>query len=210
MFTGIIEEIGTISSIVRRGRMIDLTVGARIVTSDVKLGDSIAVSGTCLTVTAFGDSWFSVQAVDETLRRSKLGDARAGMPVNLERSLKLGDRLGGHIVQGHVDGTGRIVSRREDTGNVTFGIAPEPALERYIAEKGSITVDGISLTVTYARPGEFGISIIPHTLAETTLDSARVGDRVNLETDVIARYIEKLMGGSGEGLTLDGLKAMGF
>lgn len=209
MFTGLIEEVGSVASVVRRGPMIDLTVGAKTVLGDVKTGDSIAVSGVCLTVTAFGNSWFTVQAVSETLSRTTLGEARAGTPVNLERSLKLGDRLGGHIVQGHVDGVGRIVSRRGDTGNVTFGIAPEKELERYIAEKGSVTVDGISLTVTYARPGEFGISIIPHTMAETTLENARAGDRVNIETDVLARYVEKLLGGSG-GMTLDSLKAMGF
>jgi len=209
MFTGLIEEVGRIRSVSRRGAMFDITVAAKKVVGDVKLGDSIAVSGVCLTVVAYDEASFTVQAVEETLRRSTLGSLKPGIPVNLERSLRLGDRLGGHLVQGHVDGTGRIVLRRGDSENVVFGIAPEQGLERYIAEKGSIAVDGISLTVTYAKQGEFGISIIPHTLGETSLENARVGEKVNLETDVIARYVEKLLGKSG-GMTLESLTELGF
>jgi len=209
MFTGLIEEIGIVESVSHRGRMIDLAVGARTILDDVRIGDSIAVSGICLTVTSFDDSRFSVQAVEETLSRTTLEAVRRGTKVNLERSLRLGDRLGGHIVQGHVDGTGRIVAKKGDAENIVFGIAPEADIERYIAEKGSITVDGISLTVTYAKRGEFGVSIVPHTLKATTLDNAVIGDRINLETDVIAKYIEKLLGGN-ERLTFDKLKKLGF
>jgi len=209
MFTGLIEEVGRLGRVARHGKMIDLTIEANVVLDDVKTGDSIAVSGVCLTVVNFTSSSFIVQAVEETLRRTKLGSASPGMPVNLERSLRLGDRLGGHIVQGHVDGTGKIVARRGSSENVVFGIAPDSALERYIAEKGSITVDGISLTVTYAGKGEFGVSIIPHTLKETALETARVGDIVNLETDVIAKYVEKLLG-RDSGMTMERLRELGF
>ncbi|MFC1692992.1 riboflavin synthase [Candidatus Latescibacterota bacterium] len=209
MFTGLIEEAGTIRSVSRRGTMIDFTIEARSILEDVKIGDSIAVSGVCLTVTSLGDTSFSVQSVEETLKRTTLARLRAGSMVNLERSLRLGDRLGGHLVQGHIDGTGRIVSMRKLDGNAIIAIAPQPGLDRYIAEKGSITVDGISLTVTHAKKGEFGISIIPHTLKETTLGIARVGDSVNLETDIIAKYVEKLISGD-RSLTLDNLKDLGF
>ncbi len=209
MFTGLIEEVGRIRSVSQRGKTADINIGASSVLESVALGDSIAVNGVCLTVTAFGDDSFTVQAVTETLKRSTLGLAKSGDPVNLERSLKLGDRLGGHIVQGHVDGVGKIVSVRGNADNIDIAIAPEPQLERYIAEKGSITIDGISLTVTYSRPGEFGVTIIAHTLEETTLSGAKAGKRVNLEIDVIARYIEKLMS-SGGGLTIERLEDLGF
>ena len=209
MFTGLIEEVGHILSVSRHGRMIDFTIEVRSILDDVKTGDSIAVSGACLTVTAFGDSSFTVQAVEETLRRTTLENKKKGSSVNLERSLCLGDRLGGHLVQGHIDGTGRIVSKKGNPDNLLFGIAPEPGLDRYIAEKGSVAVDGISLTVTYAKKGEFGVSVIPHTLRVTTLDKIRVGDTVNIETDIIAKYTEKLLGRDG-GLTTDRLKDLGF
>ena len=209
MFTGLIEEVGRIASISKRGKTVDITVDASKILDDVKLGDSIAVNGVCLTVTAFSGSRFTVQAVTETLRRTTLGAAKSGDPANLERSLKVGDRMGGHIVQGHVDGVGTIVSVRGDSDNIDIGIAPDPAIERYIAEKGSITIDGISLTVTYSRKGEFGVTIIAHTLEETTLSAARSGKKVNLEIDVIARYIENLMS-SGGGLSMGRLTELGF
>ena len=143
------------------------------------------------------------------MKRSTLGMLKKGSPVNLERSLRLGDRLGGHIVQGHVDGTGPMVSKKEFEGNVLIGIAAPADLERYIAEKGSITVDGISLTVAYARRGEFGVAVIPHTFRNTTLSQTRPGDRVNLETDVLAKYCGKLLG-SADSLTLERLDELGF
>jgi len=209
MFTGLVETVGRVVRIERRGAVIGITIEAPSILGDARVGDSISIGGACLTVTAFDESSFTVQAVEETLRRTTLARLARGRRVNLERSLRLGDRLGGHIVQGHVDGTGTIAGRTGTAENVVFGIAPEPSLERYIAEKGSVTVDGVSLTVTYARRGEFGVSVIPHTLKATTLSDLRVGDTVNIETDIISRYVEKLMGGETP-LTMDRLKELGF
>ena len=209
MFTGLIEEVGHIALIQRRERLFDITVEAETVLDDVKIGDSISVNGVCLTVTATGDTKFTVQAVEETLRRTTLEKQKKGSPVNLERSLRPGDRLGGHLVQGHVDGTGRITSVKGTRDNVLISISHEPELNRYIVEKGSITVDGISLTVSSARRGEFDISVIPHTLQSTTLVNARVGNSVNLETDIISKYVEKLINSDGS-LSIDQLKKSGF
>lgn len=209
MFTGLVEEVGYINSIYRRGHMLNFTIDASASLDDMNIGDSIAVNGACLTVTEIGDSSFSVQAVEETLRRTTLENLKKGTRVNLERALRLGDRLGGHLVQGHIDGTGRIVARKGNADNVIISIAPKHDLERYIVEKGSIAIDGISLTVTYAKTGEFGVSIIPHTLKATTLGKARIGDHVNIETDIIAKYVEKLMKVKGS-LTIDRLHNLGF
>ena len=209
MFTGLIEEVGHIISISRHGRMIDFTIEAHSILDDMKIGDSIAISGACLTVTSIGDTSFTVQAVEETLRRTTIEHLKKGSPVNLECSLRLGDRLGGHLVQGHVDGTGRIISKKGTPDNVLLSITPETGLDRYIAEKGSIAVEGISLTVTYVKKREFGVSVIPHTLQATTLDHVRVGDQVNLEIDIIAKYVEKLINKDGS-LTLNYLKDLGF
>ncbi len=209
MFTGLIEEIGTVEAVVARGRIIDIKVRADTVMDDIAIGDSISISGVCQTVTSFDTTTFTVQAVSETISRTTFGDLKKGGKVNLERALKVGDRLGGHIVQGHVDGIGRIVSKKASGNNFDITIAPDAALNRYIVEKGSITIDGISLTVTYVKNGNFGVTIIPHTLGATTLEKVRVGDRVNLETDVLAKYIEKLIEPDGS-LTTDRLKALGF
>ncbi len=209
MFTGLIEEVGHIVSITRRGTIIDFNIKADIILDDVKTGDSISVSGVCLTVTESGNDNFTVQAVEETLQKSTLRHYKNGDAVNLERALRVGDRLGGHLVQGHVDGTGRITSKKEYSGNMLLGVSPEPELERYIAAKGSITIDGISLTVTFVKKGEFGVSIIPHTLKSSTLANIRIGGRVNLETDVIAKYIEKLITGT-DSLTIDRLRELGY
>ena len=209
MFTGIIEEIGHVISVTYRGKIKDIVIGAKTILDDMKIGDSIACSGVCLTVTHIGSSAFTVQAVEETLKRSTFGSLKRGTALNLERALRSGDRFGGHLVQGHVDGTGRITSKKEFADNVLFSIIPEPGLNRYIAEKGSITVDGISLTVTFSKKGEFGISIIPLTLASTTMNTFRVGDTVNLETDIIAKYIEKLIEDKNS-LTINRLKELGF
>jgi riboflavin synthase len=209
MFTGLIEEVGHVASVVRRGRVADLSIQARKVLDGLAAGDSIAVSGACLTVTAFSETAFIAQAVEETLGRTTIGSLMQGDPVNLERALRLGDRLGGHIVQGHVDGVGRIVSVAGTGDNALISVAVDSGIERYIVEKGSVTVDGISLTVTFAKEGMFGVSVIPHTLGATTLERARAGDRVNIETDILAKYIEKLMRGGGA-LTLETLGEMGF
>jgi len=209
MFTGLVEEVGHIKAISRRGSMLNFTIDKPASLDDMKIGDSIAVNGACLTVTEIGDSSFTVQAVEETLRLTTLEGLKKGATVNLERALCLGSRLGGHLVQGHIDGTGRIVARKGNADNVIISIAPKHELERYIVEKGSIAIDGISLTVTYAKTGEFGISVIPHTLKATTLGKARIGDLVNIETDIIAKYIEKLMKADGS-LTIDRLSNLGF
>ncbi len=209
MFTGLIEEIGVIERIVPHGRATDLVIKAGRVLGDVAEGDSIAVSGVCLTVTGFDAATFTVQAVAETLRRATLSGLTRGARVNLERSLSLGDRLGGHLVQGHVDGTGTVTAVRGGADNKEFTIAHPPELGRYVAEKGSIAVDGISLTVTALGSGTFGVSVIAHTLTATTLAHTRTGDRVNLETDVIAKYVERLMGRGGD-ISLDRLTSEGF
>jgi len=209
MFTGIIEEVGHIVSVTIRGKSMDLTIEAHTIIDDTTIGDSISIGGVCQTVTEIGDSTFVVQAVEETIKRSTFRKIKKGSAVNLERALRLGDRLGGHLVQGHVDGTGRITSKKEYADNVLLSVAPEAGLDRYIAEKGSIAIDGISLTVTYTKIGEFGVSIIPHTYKSTTLANIRTGDLVNLETDIIAKYIEKLLEGK-KSLTINHLKELGF
>lgn len=213
MFTGLIEEVGRIVSTVRSRNIFEVVVEAGTVLEDLKIGDSIAISGVCQTVTDLGNSTFTVQAVEETLARTTFGKLKKGDPVNLELALRLNDRLGGHIVQGHVDGVGRVTSVQKLGENVLMSIAPETPLEKYIAEKGSIAIEGISLTVTFARRGEFGVSIIPHTFKTTTLTSIRRGDEVNLETDIFAKYIEKLMMGKSvnkSALRLDTLQDLGF
>ncbi|MDP1794875.1 MAG: riboflavin synthase [Acidimicrobiales bacterium] len=186
MFTGIVEELGSVRS--RNGGQFEFA--AKIVVDDAELGASIAVNGVCLTVTAFGDDWFAVDAVDETLRRSNLGGLAVGDPVNLERPVRLQDRLGGHIVQGHVDGIGTLRQPAPD-----LSIACGPELVRYLVEKGSVTIDGISLTVVSVDDAGFTVAVIPHTMEVTTLGSRSAGDTVNLEVDVLAKYVERLLTG---------------
>ena len=215
MFTGIIEEIGTIKGIKRGNRSVVLEVKAKKVLEDLKVGDSIATNGVCLTVISFSGGSFCADVMPETMQRSNLGELRAGSPVNLERALTLNGRLGGHIVSGHVDGMGRIVGKEKDENAIWITIATSADLLRYIVDKGSITIDGISLTVVAVTDSEFTVSIIPHTQDETTLVKKQVGDNVNLENDVIAKYVEKLMRPAAPaepkgGLTLDFLLANGF
>lgn len=215
MFTGIIEEIGTIKGIKRGNRSVVLEVKAKKVLEDLKVGDSIATNGVCLTVTSFSGGSFCADVMPETMQRSNLGGLHAGDPVNLERALSLNGRLGGHIVSGHVDGMGKIVGREKDENAIWVTIATSADLLRYIVEKGSITIDGISLTVVAVTDSGFTVSIIPHTQDETTLVKKQVGDDVNLENDVIAKYVEKLMCPAAPvepkgGLTLDFLLANGF
>lgn len=215
MFTGIIEEIGTIKGIKRGNRSVVLEVKAKKVLEDLKVGDSIATNGVCLTVTSFSGGSFCADVMPETMQRSNLGGLHAGDPVNLERALSLNGRLGGHIVSGHVDGMGKIVGREKDENAIWVMIATSADLLRYIVEKGSITIDGISLTVVAVTDSGFTVSIIPHTQDETTLVKKQVGDDVNLENDVIAKYVEKLMRPAAPaepkgGLTLDFLLANGF
>ena len=193
MFTGIIEEVGRIRAIERQAVSARLTVAASKVLSDVHLGDSIAVNGVCLTVTSFGRDYFCADVMHETLNRSSLGALGVKSPVNLERAMLAGGRFGGHIVSGHIDGTGTIRDVRRDGNAVWYTIqAPEPILQ-LIVEKGSIAIDGISLTVAAVERDNFSVSVIPHTAAETTLSGKKIGDAVNLENDMVGKYIEKFV-----------------
>src|SRR3954469_13140002 len=184
MFTGIVEELG----VLRACKGHRFIFEAVTVLEDAKIGDSIAHNGCCLTVVDIGDGWYAVDAVDETLARSNLGDLRPGDPVNLERPVRLADRLGGHLVQGHVDAVGEIVAPAPD-----LRVRMPADLLRYVVEKGSITVDGCSLTVVEPTDDGFTVAVIPHTAAVTTLGRKGVGDRVNLEVDMVAKYIERLL-----------------
>ncbi|MFP7665281.1 MAG: riboflavin synthase [Corynebacterium pyruviciproducens] len=204
MFTGLVEEIGTIAGLEHQADSVVITVKARRVLSGVQFGDSISVNGVCLTVTEFSESTFCADVMKESLDRSNLGDLTVGSPVNLERAAALGSRLGGHLVQGHVDGVARLLSRTPGERWEVFRFSLTGQLERYVVEKGSICVNGTSLTVsavsdlgTGARDqrdaGFFEVSLIPTTLRDTNLGSATVGDTVNIEVDVIAKYVERLL-----------------
>ena len=196
MFTGIVEELGEVVAIEDLGDAARLTVRGAQVTSDAAAGDSIAVNGVCLTVTGSAGEEFTADVMRETLTRSSLGALAPSAPVNLERSVRLADRLGGHLVQGHVDGVGELVSRTPAEHWDVVRIALPPVLARYVVEKGSIAVDGISLTVTAVASDWFEVSLIPETLKRTTLGPKQPGETVNLEVDVIAKYIEKLTAGT--------------
>jgi riboflavin synthase len=189
VFTGIVEEIGTVVA-AGSGR---LAVRGPVVAADASAGDSIAVSGVCLTVVAVADGVFTADVMAETLRRTVLGGLRTGDPVNLERAATPTTRLGGHLVQGHVDGVGTVTDREPGAQWEIVRFALPPHLARYVVEKGSIAVDGVSLTVVEAGRDRFSVGLIPTTLERTTLGHKRVGDRVNLEVDVIAKYVEKLL-----------------
>ncbi|GAB7052258.1 riboflavin synthase [Catenuloplanes indicus] len=194
MFTGIVEELGEVVDLVPTGEdSALLTVRGPLVSEDARHGDSISVNGVCLTVVEFGDGVFTADVMGETLRRSSLGSLVKGHPVNLERAAQLGSRLGGHLVQGHVDGVGRIENREPAAQweTVTFSLPAE--LGRYVVEKGSITIDGVSLTVTGVTGTSFSVGLIPTTLKLTTLGHKQIGDPVNLEVDVIAKYVEKML-----------------
>lgn len=193
MFTGIVEELGTIRAVRRGAASAVLSIGAAEVLSDLKIGDSVAVNGVCLTVTSLDDGGFTADVMHETLGRSSLGALAPGGRVNLERAMPANGRFGGHIVSGHIDGTGKIASVRPDDNALWYTIYAAPELLRYIVEKGSITIDGISLTVAAVDETSFSVSLIPHTAAVTTLGKKRAGDTVNLETDIIGKYVEKLL-----------------
>jgi riboflavin synthase len=193
MFTGIVEELGSLAGVDRLDRAARLTFAGPQVATDAQHGDSIAVNGVCLTVVDADASGFTADVMAETLDRSALGGLAPGDPVNLERAATLSTRLGGHLVQGHVDGVGTVLERRPDTHWEIVRIALPPHLARYVVEKGSIAVDGVSLTVTAVTGEYFEVSLIPTTLALTTLGTRIVGAPVNLEVDVVAKYIEKLV-----------------
>ena len=193
MFTGIIEEVGSVASIRKGAHSCVLTVNASRILEDVHLGDSIATNGVCLTVTSFTSYSFSADVMHETLNRSSLGSLHIGSPVNLERAMLAGGRFGGHIVSGHIDGVGTISSIKEDDNAVWYTVEAPSNILRYIIEKGSITLDGISLTVAKVTNSNFSVSIIPHTRAQTNLASKKVGDVLNLENDLVGKYVERLM-----------------
>lgn len=193
MFTGIVEEMGTVDSVVDLGDSLRLRIIAPVVTSDAIHGASISVNGTCLTVVDHGDDWFDADVMKETLDRTSLKSLARGARANLERAARLDGRLGGHIVQGHVDGIGRIARIEPSEHWTVVHVAIARELSRYLVEKGSVTVDGVSLTVVSVGDEEFSVSLIPTTLADTTLGLARVGDIVNIEVDILAKYVEKLV-----------------
>jgi len=194
MFTGIVEAVGQLTAITPKGEDVTITVNVgKLDMSDVKLGDSIATNGVCLTVVDFNDTSYSADLSLETLKKSGFADYKAGDKVNLEKAMLPTTRFGGHIVSGHVDGVGEIVERNIVGRAIEFWVELPEELNKYVAEKGSITVDGISLTVNDLRKNAFKLTIVPHTTQETTIDSFQVGRKVNLEVDVLARYLERLL-----------------
>jgi riboflavin synthase len=196
MFTGLVEDVGTVVRADRRSDALVLGVRpAKLPASELVLGESVCHDGACLTVTEVGRDAFTVLAGAETLARTTLGQLRIGKRVNLERALRVGDRLGGHWVTGHIDGTGELAARRDLGANLVLAIRAMPALLRYIVEKGSIAIAGVSLTVNSVDGDGFSVAIIPHTRDHTTLGDLAIGDRVNLEVDILAKHVEKLVGG---------------
>ncbi len=193
MFTGIIEEVGEIINITHGAKSAKLTIKGKVVTGGSAIGDSIAVNGVCLTATTISGDIFTADVMAETMRRTALGRLKAGSKVNLERAMAADGRFGGHIVSGHIDGVGRIQSMVREDNAVWVAIEAPESILRLVIEKGSIAIDGISLTVAYVDSSSFKVSIIPHTASETTLLGKNVGDEVNLENDVIGKYVEKLM-----------------
>ncbi|OQJ92907.1 riboflavin synthase subunit alpha [Vibrio parahaemolyticus] len=216
MFTGIVEAVGKLTAITPKGEDITVTVEVgKLDMSDVKLGDSIATNGVCLTVIDFGSNYYSADLSLETLKKTGFANYQVGEKVNLEKAMLPTTRFGGHIVSGHVDGVGEIVERNQVGRAIEFWVAMPAEISKYVAEKGSITVDGISLTVNYLRKNAFKLTIVPHTCEETTIDQFQVGRKVNLEVDVLARYMERLLQGQQEELpesriTMDFLQQNGF
>lgn len=215
MFTGIVEEMGCVKSVQQGAVSSFIEIKAETVLSDAHIGDSIAVNGVCLTVTDITVDSFRADVMNETLKRSSLGDLRQGSNVNLERAMSANGRFGGHIVSGHIDGTGTITDIKKDGIAVWYTITTSPEILRYIVEKGSVAIDGISLTVVDVSDSDFKISVIPHTAVQTVLGFKKSGDIVNIENDIIGKYVEKLMK-SGENkteksrITMDFLAENGF
>lgn len=217
MFTGIIEAVGTVSSLQNRGGDMRVSIrSGKLDLGDVKLGDSIAVNGICLTAVALPGDGFVADVSGETLQRSAFVDLKPGSRVNLEKALTPTTRLGGHLVSGHVDGVGELLSLKQDARSVRMRIQAPAELAKYIAEKGSITIDGVSLTVNAVDGARFDLNIVPHTMQETTLVDFAVGRRINLEVDLIARYLERLLlgeraaQGKGDGISMAFLAEHGF
>lgn len=212
MFTGIVEEMGTVTQLIRGSKEQRITISCNKILEDIHIGDSIAVNGVCLTVVTYDKNSFQADVMNETFLRSSLGALRPGSPVNLERAMSADGRFGGHIVSGHIDGTGTVKSIKKDVNAIWFEIVASKDILDGIVEKGSIAIDGISLTIAAVDNVSFKVSIIPHTLKETVLGVKKVGDTVNLETDVIGKYVKKLLARktSNTGLTKEMLLANGF
>ena len=221
MFTGIVEELGSVRRVLPGSRAGKIVIAAHKVLEGTRTGDSIAVNGVCLTVVALGDDEFTADVMPETLRKTGLGQLKVGDPVDLERAMAADGRFGGHIVSGHIDGTGWIREMRQEQNAVVVSIEAPAHIMKLIVEKGSIAIDGISLTVASVAQASFTVSIIPHTAAETVLLKKRAGDMVNLENDIVGKYVQKLLSditaesgkepvSSGKGLTLEYLQANGF
>lgn len=193
MFTGIIEEIGIIKNVKKNNKSSIITIQGKKIFEDINIGDSISVNGVCLTVTTFSNEIFTADVMNETLSRSSLSSLQNGSYVNLERAMSASGRFGGHIVSGHIDGTGKIIKIKRDDNAIWYTVTVEDNLIKYIVEKGSIAIDGISLTVANVNENSFSVSIIPHTSQETILSHKLVGDIVNIENDIIGKYVEKLI-----------------
>ncbi|MBJ6750719.1 riboflavin synthase [Geomonas anaerohicana] len=213
MFTGLIETVGELVSIERRGASGSLTVKTSLPLDEIRIGDSIAINGACLTVVRKGGGAVTFDVSPETIDRTAFKNLKSGAPLNMERAMRLSDRLDGHLVSGHVDCVATITERREVANNMVFSFRFPAEFAKYIAAKGSVAIDGISLTVNEVGPDSFSVNIIPHTASKTTLISKRVGDEVNIETDLLCRYLERLLAGKERnqgGVTMDLLAKNGF
>ena len=216
MFTGIIEEIGTVRRVISGQKDGSLDIQAKLVLEGTRIGDSIAVNGVCLTVTLLRDSGFTADVMPETLRRSNLGALRSGDPVDLERAMAADGRFGGHLVSGHIDGVGTITGQRREGIATWITIAAPPEILRYIVEKGSIAIDGVSLTVAAVTDRDFSVSLIPHTGSQTIVLQKKPGDQVNLENDIVGKYVERLLSPAApepapeSRITMDFLREHGF
>ncbi len=210
MFTGIIEEKGIIENIISGTKSCKLTISGDVIFDDLKLGDSVAVNGVCLTVSKLFTNAFEADVMAETMRRTAIGNLKKGSYVNLERAMQLNGRFGGHIVSGHIDGIGTVINKVIDDNAVLVTVYADSNIMKYIIFKGSVTLDGISLTVADVKNDRFTVSIIPHTAKETTLLDKNAGEKINIECDIIGKYIEKFVSKSESGITLEFLKENGF
>ena len=210
MFTGIIEEIGSVGSIERGARSIRIQIGSAVVLDGLQLGDSIAVNGVCLTAAALQPDGFAADVMPETMRRTSLGRLRPGSKVNLERALRLGDRLGGHLVSGHIDGTGTLAKRVQEDNAIVLTLQAPASILRGIVTQGSVSLEGVSLTVVSVEEERFQVSLIPHTAAQTTISSMPIGTVLNIECDMIGKYVERLLGRTRKGMSLEDLVEQGF
>ena len=209
MFTGIIEEVGQVEQIIHGSLSCRIRISADLIFSDLKLGDSVAVNGVCLTAAEISANTFTADVMAETMRRTGLGRLVPGSRVNLERAMPANGRFGGHIVSGHIDGTGTVLSMKREDNAVWIRIAADTPIMKYIVEKGSVALDGISLTIAEVTAGSFAVSVIPHTAANTTLLDKKNGDSINIECDIIGKYIERMMK-PATGITEEFLKENGF